>query len=166
MSGTGAADLGQLLSNRFAGTMKADIGIVRGCFLGIGEGFDGFSGQIYVLDGGAVIRFEGGKNFPNASASLLLKLQFVAFVPLGSYLIDDTRTGCILPIVIDDGVSENAVKPRDRTLFLTQFGFVLNGFEIRRLENVLRCCRVDDLAAQKLKKSVVHCRESGCAMAR
>ena len=86
----------------------------------------------------AVIRLERVEQAGNAVADFLFQLGFRSLV--GDKLLgpafERAFRGCPVAIMIDDGVAEHPVKPRNGTFFVAHFGATLQAPDKGRLQDV------------------------------
>ena len=136
---TCAAHLSELLGDGLPGTVEANVGIVAGSVLRGGERIDGCAGEVDLLDGVAVFRLQVADDLLDAGTDLGLQFGLVFFLPFGQGIIHRFGASGGLAVVVDDGVTQNAIEPSDGTLGFAQFRSVLNRLEIGRLEDVFGC---------------------------
>ena len=153
MASTQAADQQELLFESLTCAMDTDGGVARGDASLFREGFKGVISQVYFAKDLVVGGFEGRENLLDTLADDLLctkviyELAKIASPMLKSTIFDGTVT-----IVVDDSISENAVKPGGCRFFLAQRGSVLDRTSVGALKNIFSCRGRIDTSLYKAEK--------------
>ncbi len=88
-----------------------------------------------------VLRLQFGQHPRNTLANLILQVRRGNLLPLhlaGETLHRAPGSG-VSPVVIDDGITEQPVKPGNNTLFIADIATSLDASYERRLQDVFRC---------------------------
>jgi hypothetical protein len=134
----GAADLDELLFEGLPGAMDANCGVADGNSSFAGEGLEAGFFQVDLAEYLAVCRLHALKDVADALADDLFGLRLgrcFSFETLGP-LLEYTVMDGTMAIVIDDGISQDAVEPGDGRLVVAQFGGLLHCAHVSGLKDV------------------------------
>jgi hypothetical protein len=151
---TGATDERELLFQGLPGAMDADCGVCGGDVGLDGECLEAAAFEIDIADNFAVSRLHRAEHIADALADDLVGLR-IGLRFGGQFLrpaLEGSVFGGAMAVVIDDGVAQDAVEPRDGRLFAAQGGGLFERAGVCALQDVLRGGEGFDAPVQKAEK--------------
>src|ERR1700733_9378677 len=110
-----------------------------------------------MLDRFPVFGLQVANHIADARADPLFEFRFVACGSFSPEQLVSFRAGGPSAVMVDDGVSQDAVEPCHNALLVTELGTMLQGFHVGRLKDIFRCGGFTDASRDEAKELRVMC---------